>query len=413
MISATEGLSRKPSIIDKPKSISHAASNIIQRNLHLHSRQQPEPPINRNLLPPTPPPDSEKATISSTSSRNSSINGNGNANGFGIGIGRIAPLRTRRPPRLDLNRLGARFGRRPSHDEGKPAPAQAPAPEKPRIGTTRTASETRGPQEASSKQKQSHTRGFSHDTGKQQLLNQQKESTQSQWRLPNYPGLASPPDDNDGIDTKPNRPGTKQGHRNEPTTTKGKPYYIDEEAGEDNDDYDSGPCDEILIGNGNGNGNGSDTGSFEMMSPKTAAPEPAPVANPNPNITHKNNLHQQPPPTQKAPTQKAPPTPEIHKFRIKAHTLEDTRYIMLLSPNITFDVFEDKIRSKFGFRESRLRITMRDDGDVITMGDQEDLELLMASARDVARREGGDMGKMEVCSFFFFVSLWSFLSLSC
>lgn len=77
----------------------------------------------------------------------------------------------------------------------------------------------------------------------------------------------------------------------------------------------------------------------------------------------------------------------------------------MIDPSVGFGEFEGKIRDKFGFR-SLLRIKMQDEGDMITMGDQEDLELLLASATEVARREGSDMAKMEVCNLCF-VGFWS------
>lgn len=68
----------------------------------------------------------------------------------------------------------------------------------------------------------------------------------------------------------------------------------------------------------------------------------------------------------------------------------------MMEPTIEFREFESRIRDKFGFR-TLLRIRMQDDGDMITMVDQEDLDLLMAGSREMARREGSEMGKMEVC----------------
>jgi hypothetical protein len=45
-----------------------------------------------------------------------------------------------------------------------------------------------------------------------------------------------------------------------------------------------------------------------------------------------------------------------------------------------------------------LKIKMQDEGDMITMVDQEDLDLLLMASREIARREGSEMGKMEVRS---------------
>jgi hypothetical protein len=88
--------------------------------------------------------------------------------------------------------------------------------------------------------------------------------------------------------------------------------------------------------------------------------------------------------------------PEMRKIRVKVHYNEDTRYLMIGS-TIDFGDLESKIREKFGIK-NQLKIKMRDvdDGDMITMGDQDDLEMLISAVRGVARRERGDMGKMEV-----------------
>lgn len=86
--------------------------------------------------------------------------------------------------------------------------------------------------------------------------------------------------------------------------------------------------------------------------------------------------------------------PDVRKFRVKVHAAEDTRYI-IVGPTIEFADFERRIREKYGFR-SALKIRMQDDGDMITMVDQEDLDLLMGSAKENAAREGSAMGKMEV-----------------
>jgi hypothetical protein len=85
---------------------------------------------------------------------------------------------------------------------------------------------------------------------------------------------------------------------------------------------------------------------------------------------------------------------DVRKIRVKVHADDDTRFI-IVGPAIEFGDFEGKIREKFGFR-SRLRIKMRDDGDMVTLGDQDDLDLLMSTAKKAARKAGNDMGKMEV-----------------
>ncbi|KAG7144445.1 hypothetical protein HYQ46_006800 [Verticillium longisporum] len=58
------------------------------------------------------------------------------------------------------------------------------------------------------------------------------------------------------------------------------------------------------------------------------------------------------------------------------------------------------IRDKFGLRR-RFKITVRDDdggpnADMITMGDQDDLEMVIMSSKAIARRTRQEIGKMEI-----------------
>lgn len=85
---------------------------------------------------------------------------------------------------------------------------------------------------------------------------------------------------------------------------------------------------------------------------------------------------------------------EMRKVRVKCHFNDDTRYLMI-GAVIDFGDFESKIREKFAIKE-QLKIRMQDDGDMITMGDQDDLEMLLSSVRSGAKKERNEMGKMEV-----------------
>ena len=90
---------------------------------------------------------------------------------------------------------------------------------------------------------------------------------------------------------------------------------------------------------------------------------------------------------------------DMRKIRVKVHANDDTRYIMLNSPHIDYDDFESRVREKFGIR-GKMRMLMRDfddePGQMITMADQDDLEVLLAHVKSVARKERNEMGKMEV-----------------
>ncbi|CAG8924745.1 unnamed protein product [Penicillium salamii] len=306
--------------------VSFGASNLVRQNLTSRTRQQSEPPLNRNVFPPTPPPDDRSVSTASASGSHSVS-----------GHNRSSSLRGGRPPRLDLDRAGASLDRR----------APDPVQEKPRIGTTRTASEPRGPS------KHGNMRGFaepsrsgwSHDQGHRRNLS----DTNTAYPEPEY-GQTDPYDPYSNQRNP--APGWGRGPRHQP------PQYIDEE-----EEYIEEACDAATL-----------NGSFELVG---AGPSQRRTRSPVRYSRHAN-----------------PRRPEIQKFRTKVHAPDDTRYIMI-GPTIGFAEFENRIRDKFGFK-CPLKMKVQDDGDMITMVDQEDLDLLVSSAKEVARREGSEMGKIEV-----------------
>ncbi|CCC11467.1 unnamed protein product [Sordaria macrospora k-hell] len=89
--------------------------------------------------------------------------------------------------------------------------------------------------------------------------------------------------------------------------------------------------------------------------------------------------------------------PELRTIRVKVHA-GDVRYIMV-GTAIEFPDFEEKIRSKFGIRR-RIKIKIKDDdspeGDMITVGDQDDLDMLIQTVKQNARKQKLETGKMEV-----------------
>jgi hypothetical protein len=87
--------------------------------------------------------------------------------------------------------------------------------------------------------------------------------------------------------------------------------------------------------------------------------------------------------------------PDIRKIRVKVHA-EDTRYVMI-GTAVEFADFIAQIRQKFGMRQN-FKVKIKDEGDMITMADQDDLEMAISQARTDARKERADMGKMEVRS---------------
>ncbi|KAK0388438.1 hypothetical protein NLU13_4682 [Sarocladium strictum] len=87
--------------------------------------------------------------------------------------------------------------------------------------------------------------------------------------------------------------------------------------------------------------------------------------------------------------------PEIRKFRVKVHASDDVRYIMIGGACEYPDLIE-RIREKFELRRKFKVKVKDDDGDMITVGDQDDLDMAVSSARTQARKQRLDVGKMEL-----------------
>jgi hypothetical protein len=93
--------------------------------------------------------------------------------------------------------------------------------------------------------------------------------------------------------------------------------------------------------------------------------------------------------------------PEVRKIRIKTHAADDVRYIVV-GTAIEYPDLVDRIRDKFALRR-KFKIKIKDedapDGDMITMGDQDDLDIAISASRMQARKTRQDTGKMEMWIF--------------
>jgi hypothetical protein len=70
----------------------------------------------------------------------------------------------------------------------------------------------------------------------------------------------------------------------------------------------------------------------------------------------------------------------------------------MIQPDVSYETFVEQIRKKFGYagRES-FKLKMKDEeGDMVTMGDEDDLEMLTSVAKEQAAKEGVEMGKIEI-----------------
>lgn len=297
---------------DRPaENISYAASNLVKPGLQ-SKRQQSEPPISRNMFPPTPPPENDKAAAPpGQMSRGMSV--------------RNGP----KPMPAKLNIEKARPQERYEvRDEGRSPPQ--------RRGTTRTASEPRGP------------------PGRQGSRPPQRRRASEEEEEDGYP--------DELYDMYQSR--NSRGARSNNGRRQQQQRYIEEEE-EYASDYDDGSFDE---------------NDFEIVSNNKPAP-----------------LHSRT--TSSAGGGRASSRrPDVRKIRVKIHAAEDIRYIMI-GAAVEFPDLQDKIREKFALRK-RFKIRVRDDdmpnGDMITLGDQDDLEMVLMSVKATAKKERLDMGKMEV-----------------
>ncbi|KAH9834329.1 Neutrophil cytosol factor 2 [Teratosphaeria destructans] len=86
--------------------------------------------------------------------------------------------------------------------------------------------------------------------------------------------------------------------------------------------------------------------------------------------------------------------PEIRKIRVKVHA-EDMRYVMT-TPDVRFEALFEQIRQKFGLNGS-FKLKMRDEeGDLVTMSDQDDLDMAISACKAAAAEERNELGKMEL-----------------
>ncbi|KAK3380421.1 hypothetical protein B0T24DRAFT_194069 [Lasiosphaeria ovina] len=86
------------------------------------------------------------------------------------------------------------------------------------------------------------------------------------------------------------------------------------------------------------------------------------------------------------------------EIRIKVHAGNDVRYIMV-GPAVELGDLERLIKNKFGLRRE-FRIKVKDDdfpdGEMVTVGDQEDLKMAMQPVNEAARAQRQDIGKMAM-----------------
>lgn len=315
-----------------PETISYAATNLVQKNIGNRTRQQSEPPVSRNVFPPTPPPEGEKGPA---------FTNNASASSSQHSRTKSASVRDPQHSGLDYDPATMYTG---FNSIGVDSRTNLPPIEKLRIGTARAASETRGPRSYNGMRAHDHP-------PREQVLFRETTWDPRQHQDQNY--TATPED------------GYRGGAYNRYDSqlrAGGQLNDVEEECcdGEDDD------CD------------GLDGVHFEMID----------------SAAHMNG--------RRATAMTAAPRVKVRKIRVKVHADDDTRFI-IIGPSVEFTVLETKIREKFGFK-APLKIKMQDEGDMVTLGDQDDLDILLSTTRKAARKVGNEMGKMEVCLTSIFVS---------
>ncbi|MCJ1414182.1 hypothetical protein MMC32_000507 [Xylographa parallela] len=356
--------------------VSFAASNLVRADLVSRARQQSEPPINRNLFPPTPPPESEQhphrplmppSTRTSPASTNSTL---------------ITPTLTARANsvRNSPSRLVTAAAERRISEDLSPKSSSAPQHEKPRIGTSRTASEPRGP--TSSKYA-----APSRSTGRGRLFmetiphdgegesDEYPDELYDLYRNTAYSNpYTSPPapqhqhpqhqhpqhQQQQQQQQQQRRPSSR--HRPEAPRRKSSQYPDDPVGG------DVSPSTTTH----------SSLDDFEILNDAGGT-----LSRPREMSRSRG--------TSRSRTRRQV---DVRTLRVKVHWQGDTRYLMV-STGLIFEEFVARVREKLGLRAA-FKVRIRDEGDLITMGDRDDWEMAVMGARREARGREEEMGKLEV-----------------
>ncbi|GAB7351433.1 hypothetical protein MBLNU459_g2099t1 [Dothideomycetes sp. NU459] len=299
--------------------LSYAAMNLVRPGISSRSRQQSEPPVHRNVFPPTPPPELERPSSAASKRRST-----GSTTSAPSGLNQARPGATK-PQRLDLGT--AAFDHR--------------SYEKPRLGTVRSASEhpPRRRDEQSSMQRLPDTRFQDRRSWRED---------QQQLRADIYREPVLEPQQLQPVSYH-----RRSVSRNPTATQHQRPVSIEEEDETTTADESTTSTSPL---------------AFEIIPPRS----------------YRN----------RSASRQGSRRPDVRKIRVKVHG-EDTRYVMI-STSASFVEFAEQIRQKFGIRGD-FKLKLRDEeGDMVMVGDQEDLEMAISTTKSTARRERAEVGKLEV-----------------
>jgi hypothetical protein len=308
--------------------ISYAATNLVKPELQSRARQQSEPPMNRNMFPPTPPPEADRRSGGERRSAGARPAPSGDAP-----MTRAQSVRGGGPKPQPLNLGRAAFDQPSSQEPPRRQPTQRSASERPppsRSESTRDRGQ-RDTRDRDPRDRDTRDR----DYGRQRRRGSDEDIIDDYYDDDGYPPSRS-----------------SRGAYSRTKSTR-RPAYIEEE---EEDDYD---------------GSDLDDAEFEMM-PRTKSRRRSPARSTRSGASNRG---------------------AGSKIRVKVHST-DTRYVFITSDQLITE-FWQQIREKFGVR-NKFKLEFKDDGDMITMADQDDLDMAIQAAKSIAKKEGSDMAKMEV-----------------
>jgi len=327
-------------IDDRPgEKLSYAALNLVKPGLSSRSRQQSEPPMHRNVFPPTPPPELERPDVLHSQKRRSTES-----------LSSFSSVQASRPAAKPL-RL----------ELGAAAFDQKAQSERQRLGTKRSESERSQPR-----------RGFSESS-----IRSQDSFKRPDLRSQTYdplPDIHVQPDPIEAHSTTaaipiPSPLSTYSRPNSQHTRTRSGGYSLHQ-------------AHHSIIEEPEAENEGFETSSTLSASP----PLPYEIVSPS--------RHASRPRHQRSQSRRAPP-PTMRKIRIKVHAPEDTRYVMASAAPNYVELLE-QVRLKFSLK-SEIRLRIKDeDGDMVTVGDQDDLDLAVMACKESAEIERAEMGKLEI-----------------
>lgn len=339
---------------DRPEEkLSYAAINLVRPGLASRSRQQSEPPIQRNMFPPTPPPEAERAALAATThtKRRSAESTASSPTGMHQSRPSIS-----KPAKLDLGL--AAF-------EQASSSTTSLVVEKPRLGTQRSASErprARDPQASRSnpsRRLENDRYSDSYRTNDDAHILRPDVYTPDTVATAVQQALSEPEKLQPIFFSHQRTRSGGQSLREYPRSIAEEDEASNEEAKETQTSFKDDPALHALL---------QTTITNALPYEITPAIPPAPQ----------------------------PTLPTLRKIRVKVFA-QDTRYVMI-QPDVSYDAFVEQIRKKFGYASKEsFKLKMKDEeGDMVTMGDEDDLEMLTTTAKEQASKEGVEMGKMEV-----------------